>query len=65
MFDLDDNDVYAQDILQLLTMVRYDEDPSDLNSNGTKDYLMLMIQDKTIDVNSDGVLGLNDQIVPW
>ena len=53
-------------------------DPSDLNSNGTKDYqedtydiacynenlgLEMTKTAQTIDVNSDGVLGLNDQIV--
>ena len=53
-------------------------DPSDLNSNGTKDYqeaaydvacfdenlsLDMTKTAQTIDVNGDGVLGLNDQIV--
>ena len=53
-------------------------DPSDLNSNGTKDFqeftydigcynrevsLDISKTYQTIDVNSDGVLGLNDQIV--
>ena len=53
-------------------------DPSDLNSNGTKDFqeftydigcynrevsLDITKTYQTIDVNSDGVLGLNDQIV--
>ena len=53
-------------------------DPSDLNSNGTKDYqeatydvacfdetfgLEMTKTAQTIDVNGDGVLGLNDQIV--